>query len=205
MTADQDETLDIAERDRLIVQRVLDGDSNAFGELVALYQKPIYNLAYRMLGERTRAEDAAQEAFLRAYRHLHRYDPSRPFKTWLFSIASNYCIDRLRRRRLTWLSIDAPLPHHPALTSSAPDPEQAAIYGEHAESIQEMLDQIPPDYRLAVILRYWYDYSYAEIAEVTESTVSAVKSRLFRARRALAELIQEKQPTGSLAPVAAEG
>lgn len=189
----------ILARDCAWVRRILAGDTSAFAELMEAYQKSVYNLAYRMLGERTEAEDAAQEAFLRAYRHLNRYDQKRSFKTWLLSITSNYCIDRLRRRRLTWLSIDEPLPPHPALSSDAPNPEASAIEGEREAVIQQLLGELSPDYRLAVVLRYWYDYSYVEIAEVTGSTESAVKSRLFRARRALAEKIKAK-PAGHLVP-----
>lgn len=177
------------DRDRAVVARVLAGDVNAFESLVEAYQQPVYNLAYRMLGDRYEAEDVAQEAFVRAYRNLHRYDPERSFRTWLLSITSNHCIDRLRRRRVAWLSIDEPLPPHPALNSDAPDPEETAVQGERAQLVQSLLAQLPPDYRLVVIFRYWYDLSYTEIAEVTGTTESAVKSRLFRARRALAEML----------------
>lgn len=190
---------EIHARDRAWVQCILAGDPSVFAELMAAYQQAVYNLAYRMLGERTEAEDAAQEAFLRAYRYLDRYDQDRPFKTWLLSITSNYCIDRLRRRRLTWLSIDEPLPPHPALASDAPLPEASAIDGERDAAIQELLSELSPDYRAVVVLRYWYDCSYTEIAEVTGTTESAVKSRLFRARRALAERIKAR-PAGHLVP-----
>ena len=91
-------------------RRARAGDQTAFTTLVEAYQTPIYNLCYRMLGEAGEAEDAAQETFLRAYSQLASYDPSRPFKTWLFSIANHHCIDRLRKRRLTWLSIEDDLP-----------------------------------------------------------------------------------------------
>src|SRR5512136_919462 len=105
------------ENEHELVSRILAGDQESFAELVEVYQRSVYNLTYRMLGDAREAEDAAQEAFLRAYQHLDRYDAARPFKTWLLSIASNYCIDRLRKRRLTWLSIEEPLPPHPALSS----------------------------------------------------------------------------------------
>src|SRR6185369_8267154 len=88
------------------VNAALEGNQDAFAEIVYAFQDAVYNLCYRMLGERMEAEDAAQEAFLRAYSNLHRYDPARPFKTWLLAIASNHAIDRIRKRRLTWLSID---------------------------------------------------------------------------------------------------
>jgi RNA polymerase sigma-70 factor, ECF subfamily len=171
----------------LWVRRTLDGDQQAFGELVLRYERDVFNLAYRMLNDRGEAEDAAQEAFLRAYANLARYDITRPFKTWVLSIASNHCIDRIRRRRLTWLSLEEPLPPHPALTSDIPGPEEAALTNERNILVQELLDNLSPDYRLAVVLRYWYDLSYSEIAEMLGTTESAVKSRLFRARQALAD------------------
>lgn len=188
-TTPEEQARQIAARDHALVTRVLSGDVAAFEGLVEAYQQPAFNLAYQMLGDRHEAEDAAQEAFVRAYRNLDRYDTARPFKTWLLSITNNYCIDRLRRRRLSWLSIDDPLPPHPALFSDAPGPEAEAIQGEHADMIQAMLAKLPADYRAVVVLRYWFDYSYAEIAEATGATESAVKSRLFRARRELAQML----------------
>ena len=175
--------------DRLWVQRTLAGDPQAFGELVQRYERDVFNLAYRMLGERGEAEDAAQEAFMRAYSSLDRYDVERSFKTWLLSITSNHCIDRLRRRRLVWLSLEEPLPPHPALTSSTPGPEEEALTNERNLLVQEMLADLSPEYRLAVVLRYWYDLSYAEIADMLHTTESAIKSRLFRARQALADYL----------------
>ena len=175
--------------DQELVALVLNGDQQAFAELVEQYQRSVYNLTYRMLSNPGEAEDAAQETFLRAYQHLGRYDPDRSFKTWLLSIASNYCIDRLRKRRLTWLSIDEPLPPHPALTSDLPGPETSTINSERQAAVQELLSELAPDYRAAVILRYWYDMSYAEIAEMLDTTESAIKSRLFRARQTLAKQV----------------
>ncbi len=185
------------ETEALLVQRTLAGDQQAFGELVHRFERDVFNLTYRMLNERTEAEDAAQEAFLRAYANLDRYDPSRSFKTWILSIASNHCIDRIRRRRLTWLSLEEPLPPHPALTSDTPNPEEAALNNERNLLVQALLEGLNPDYRLAVVLRYWYDLSYAEIAEMLDTTESAVKSRLFRARQALADQL-EGQPAAAL-------
>jgi RNA polymerase sigma-70 factor (ECF subfamily) len=188
----------IATEDQELVALVLEGDQQAFAELVEAYQRPVYNLTYRMLGEAREAEDAAQEAFLRAYQHLERYDPKRSFKTWLLSIASNYCIDRLRKRRLTWLSIDEPLPPHPALNSDAPGPEAATLSSERSEAVQELLSDLAPDYRAAVVLRYWYDMPYAEIAATLDTTESAIKSRLFRARQMLAQKVQSGGAPGLL-------
>ena len=88
------------------VTQAQQGSDEAFTQLVETYQTHVYNLCYRMLGEAEAAEDAAQETFLRAYQHLHRYDRKRPFGTWLLSIAAHYCIDRLRRRKFSMTSID---------------------------------------------------------------------------------------------------
>lgn len=172
-----------------LIQRAIEGDVDAFGDVVRLYERPVYNLAYRMLGNAVEAEDAAQEAFIKAYSNLHRYDPTRSFKTWILSITSNHCIDRLRKRRLTWLSLDEPLPPHPALVSQQAGPEATALANELSEQVQDLLDGLSDEYRTVIVLRYWYDLSYAEIAMMTDSTESAVKSRLFRARQALAKQI----------------
>jgi RNA polymerase sigma-70 factor (ECF subfamily) len=177
------------------VNAAIDGDQEAFAEIVYSFQDSVYNLCYRLLGERTEAEDAAQEAFLKAYSNLRRYDPERAFKTWLLTIASNHCIDRLRKRRMTWLSIDEPIPATLSLASEDPQPEQVALSNERSSRIQAMLNELPEDYRAAVVLRYWYDYSYVEIAEILETTESAIKSRLFRARQMLADKLDSSQPS----------
>ena len=182
------------------VQAALEGDQDAFAELVHTYQDAVFNLCYRMLSDRVEAEDAAQEAFLRAYLNLQRYDPARSFKTWLLTIASNHCIDRIRRRRLTWLSIDDPLPNL-TLSSDEPEPESASIMREQSQAIQAVLGELSPDYRAAVVLRYWYDYSYTEIADILDTTESAIKSRLFRARQILSEKLNPKTATGSMTPL----
>ena len=175
------------------VDASLAGDQDAFAELVYLFQDPVYNLCYRMLGESSEAEDATQEAFLRAHMHLRRYDRARSFKTWIMSIASNHCIDRLRKRRMQYVSLDdEPTAAALALRSDDPLPEQATLHAELGDRVQRLLLQLDEGYRLAVVLRYWYDYSYAEIADELGMTQSAVKSRLFRARRQLAELIGDE-------------
>lgn len=179
------------------VYAAIDGDQDAFAEIVYTFQDAVYNLCYRILGERTEAEDAAQEAFLRAFSNLPRYDHNRSFKTWILTIASNHCIDRLRKRRMQYLSIDEPLPATMALSSDDPKPEQATLMHERSQQIQELLSELAPEYRAAVVLRYWYDYSYAEIADILETTESAIKSRLFRARQSLAEKIEQVAPSGS--------
>jgi len=169
------------------LEQARQGDREAFGKLIGAYQTPVFNLAYRMLGNADEAEQAAQEAFIRAWTRLDGYNPAHKFSTWLLSITSNYCIDQLRKRRALLLSLDEPLPSHPALMSERDSgPEAKVAESEQQVVVQNLLETLPADYRQAVVLRYWYDMSYEEIAEVMETTVSAIKSRLFRARRQLA-------------------
>jgi len=170
------------------------GDDLAFARLVEAYERPVYNLCYRMLGNAGDAEDAAQETFIRAYKAIRRYDPSRKFSTWLLTIASNYCIDQHRRRKLPTFSYDAL--ETPDLPSKSKGMESMLMQGEHEEAVAKLLDQLHPKDRSAVVLRYWYEYSYEEIAESLELSVSAVKSRLHRARKELAEawLLADQEP-----------
>jgi RNA polymerase sigma-70 factor (ECF subfamily) len=176
------------------------GDDAAFTNLVEAYQKPVYNLCYRMLGEPEMAEDAAQETFLRAYQHLDRYDEKRPFATWLLSIAAHYCIDRLRRRRFSMFSIDEEDDDGPAFElpdADAPNPERESVRHEDQERLHDILASLDELDRAAIVMRYWNDASEVEIAESLGLTVSAVKSRLHRARLALGKKWEEasKQPS----------
>jgi RNA polymerase sigma-70 factor (ECF subfamily) len=142
-----------------------------------------------MLSNSGEAEEAAQEAFIRAYTRLDSYKPEHKFSTWMLTITSNYCIDLIRKRRAILLSIDEPLPPHPALMSDGNQrPEAQVILNEQQALVQSLLDDLSPDYRQAVVLRYWHELSYEEIAEMMDTSVSAIKSRLFRARKQLADL-----------------
>lgn len=181
--------------DWVVAARV--GDQEAFAEIVYSFTDAVYNLCYRMLGDGAEAEDATQEAFLRAYNHLKSYDEARSFKTWLLSIASNHCIDRIRKRRMKFISLDEPLPSGSPLeiASHEPLPEEMTLRRERSAMVQSMLDELAPDYRAAVVLRYWYDYSYSEIADALNTTESAIKSRLFRARQMLAEQYESRAET----------
>ena len=172
-----------AEQDWL--NRAQKGDDLAFSNLVEAYHRPVYNLCYRMLGNSGDAEDAAQETFIRAYKNLHRYDSSRKFSTWLLSIASNYCIDQHRRKKLPTFSYDAL--ETPNLPEKAMGMEAMMMQEEKQAQVSELLDKLNPKDKAAVVLRYWYDYSYEEIAGSLSMSVSAVKSRLHRARKELAE------------------
>ena len=170
------------------------GNDEAFTQLVEAYQKPVYNLCYRMLGEPGAAEDAAQETFLRAYQNLHRYDNSRAFGTWILSIAAHYCIDQLRKKKFVMFSMDAENEDGTTFElpdASALDPEVESVKSEQRDRLHLLLKDLDDTDRAAVVMRYWYDFSEKEIAKSLDLTVSAVKSRLHRSRRALATMWQE--------------
>jgi len=180
------------EEEKVWIRQAVAGDREAFTRLVEAYQIPVYNLAYRMLGDAREAEDAAQETFLRAYTRLATYQTGKKFSSWLLAIASHHCIDRLRRRHFTWLSLDE-LPFLGQAAGEQNQPEEAAIRQEERDEVRKMLDHLPPQYRATVILRHWYELSYREIAEVMGTTESAVKSRLYRAREMLAQQVLAAQ------------
>jgi RNA polymerase sigma-70 factor, ECF subfamily len=173
------------------------GNDEAFTKLVEEHQTHVYNLCYRMLGEPEAAEDAAQETFLRAYQNLHRYDRTRSFATWLLSIGAHYCIDRLRRRKLSVFSMDEENDDGTSFEirdTASPDPEVESVKREDRDRLHILLKDLDETDRAAIIMRYWYDFSEIEIADSLNLTVSAVKSRLHRARRALAGMWQEDEP-----------
>ncbi len=173
------------------LERARQGDDDAFALLVETYQKPVYNLCYRMLGDGQEAEDAAQESFWRAYQALQRYDPERSFITWLLSIAAHYCIDQQRRRRIPTFSMDDIMEE--LVPDNAPSPEKETARSEEQRMLQGLIAEMKPQDRAALILRYWYDFSEQEISQALSLSVSAVKSRLHRARLQLAEKWQNAQ------------
>jgi RNA polymerase sigma-70 factor (ECF subfamily) len=174
------------------VEAARQGDKQAFSQLVQAYQRPVFNLTYRMLGNSEEAEDAAQETFLRAYSRLAQYDPQMKFSTWVFSIANHHCIDRLRKRRATHISIDDN-PVLENLQEDLPQPEHRALDQEQSVELHSLINLLDPDYRTPLVLRYWEEMSYEEIAESMGVTVPAIKSRLFRARQQLMALYERNQ------------
>lgn len=160
------------------------GDDLAFARLVEAYQRPVFNLCYRMLGNTQDAEDASQEAFLRAYRSLRSYDNARAFSTWLLSIAAHHCIDQIRRRRPIVSVEELPVPDLP---DGSVNLETKLSKKEERIKIRNLLNALEPTDRATVIMYYWYDFSYAEISQALKLTESAVKSRLHRARRLMSQ------------------
>lgn len=188
--------------DDALVVRILDGDTAAFVILVERYKRPVYALAYRLLGNATDAEDAAQETFVRAYTRLTSYQPGSRFGSWLLAITSHWCIDSLRRRRA--VSLDAATegrgePGTPARTEE--QPEMLALHREQQREVGEWLAGLPDPYRSVLELRYWHDLSYLEISETTGLPVSTIRMRLFRAR----QLLGKNCPLWASGPVGGVG
>jgi RNA polymerase sigma-70 factor, ECF subfamily len=179
-----------------VLQQALQGDDTAFSRLVETYQTPVYNLCYRMLGDGIEAEDAAQETFWRAYQNLRRYDSQRSFITWLLSIAAHYCIDQQRKRKHPVIPIDEYLEE--TAPDPAPSPERAYSQLDQDRALHQLLNQMPAQDRAILVLRYWHEFSEEEIASALDMTVSAVKSRLHRARLQLAKRWQAAQPQSFL-------
>ncbi len=164
------------------------GNNLAFKHLVEKYQGSIYNLCYRMLGEAIEAEDAAQEVFLRAYTKLDSYDESRKFSTWLFAIATHYCLDKLRARRFQWVSWDGLAGwSRISRTEESILPENILLKSEARQAVYHLLATLPAAYRAPIILKYWHEMSYADIAQTLDTSISAIKSKLFRARKMMAQ------------------
>jgi len=179
-----------------VVSAFLQGEERAFQELVERYQTRLLNFIYRTIGDRERAEDLVQEVFIRVYRHLHRFDRSKKFSTWIYTIAGNLARNDLRRRRrspfVAWaghgdsrFAIDQ--------TDSAldprPRPDDEEVTRSTMELIERQIARLAPIHRQVFVLRELEGRTYEEIAVIVECDLGTVKSRLNRARRAFARLI----------------
>jgi RNA polymerase sigma-70 factor, ECF subfamily len=184
--------MDQSAEEAALARRAQSGDQAAFATLVQRYSGAIFNQAYRMLNDAHEAEDAVQEVFLRAYRNLASFDPERRFVTWLLTIGANHCVDRLRRRRMRWLTLDDVAFWLP---SGETGPEGHALLDERRMAVQRALQRLPENYRGVTVLRYWHDLSYLEIAASLGLSEATVKTRLHRARKMLAEALEVEGAT----------
>lgn len=163
--------------DEALVTRCHNGDRGSFATLVSRYEQPIFNLAFRMLGEREEARDVAQEAFLKALENLHRFDPKYRFFSWLYRIAMNEALDAIGRRGRQTELTDVHVANDDVLGEAT-----AADVGARVRS---ELFQLSPDHRAVLVLRHYQDLSYEEIGQVLELPDATVKSRLYEARERL--------------------
>ena len=183
------------DEERRIIAQVCAGDTNAFEALVVAYQKQVYNLALRTVGNEEDAADMTQEVFLRAYRALGTFRGESKFSVWLYRLTTNVCIDFLRSRRrhptvsLTASEDDDEQPQFELPADESVGPEQQLTRSEMRRSVARGLDSLPDDARKILILRELDGLSYAEIGKVLHLEAGTVKSRLFRARRRLCDFL----------------
>ena len=182
--------------DAVLAQKVQKGDKDAFGEIVERFQTRIFGFCYQFFRDRDIAAEMAQETFLRAYRYIKKYDPKRKCSTWIYSIAKNICIDEKRKmdRHRTVpvddvssasMQLSQPSTHHQ-------DPSQVALNLEDRVILEEAVARLPEKYRSALILCYFQELSYQEVAETLDLSVNLVKIRIFRAKKHLLELLRGK-------------
>ena len=178
----------VEQNDADLVRQTLCGNTSAYNGLVMRYQRQVYNLAYRMLGNAEDAGDLVQETFLRAYGALASFRQDASFLTWLYKIASNLCIDQLRSRKArSALSLDVELEEgrEPAADSRNCSPEELAIRDSVQDVVQRAISNLPEKYRVVVVMRHLQDMSVEEIANVLDMPTGTVKTHLFRAREML--------------------
>lgn len=197
----EDQGLKLSEKalqDYELVQKALQGDEKAFARLLSRYRETIYFMLLKMLNNRADAEDLTIEAFGKAFKNLHQYSPTYAFSTWLFKIASNNCIDFLRKKK----GITIPLENDDdqnevseasRIRSKDLNPEEKLIRKQKAILLHKVVRRLKPHYQTLVELRYFREMSYEEIAEELDLPLGTVKAQLFRARQMLFKLIESTE------------
>ncbi len=172
------------------IKKVKKGDQSAYEDIVSFFQSKIYQHCYRMFGNAHEAEDIAQEAFIRAYVNIHSFDEKRKFSTWLYRIATNLTIDRIRKRKPDYY-LDAEIKGTEGLNMYSQMADQGRLPGEEVESmelqryIHQEISELPPKYRSIIMLRYLEEFSLQEISDILDIPLGTVKTRIHRGREAL--------------------
>ncbi|MFZ1688371.1 MAG: sigma-70 family RNA polymerase sigma factor [Flavobacteriales bacterium] len=193
---------DKARYDLILVGRAVEKkDQKAYAELMSRYRDSIYFMLLKMINNKDDAEDLTIEAFGKAFNRLHQYTPNYAFSTWLFKIASNNCIDWIRKQKKKMLSIDQPFGTDDGdemtieLRGHGPDPADVAIKNQKVEVMREVVEKLKPRYRTLIELRYYKEYSYEEIADELDLPLGTVKAQLFRAREFLMGVLDNRKDT----------
>jgi RNA polymerase sigma factor (sigma-70 family) len=184
---------------QLVCLAVETGDQKAYAELMNRYKDSIYFMLLKMVNNRDDAEDLTIEAFGKAFKNIHQYTPDFAFSTWLFKIATNNCIDFIRRKRKNTFSIDKSFENQDGndnfidIKSEGPDPEENLIKKQKAQLMHDVVEKLKPRYRRLIELRYFNELSYEEIAQELNLPLGTVKAQLFRARDFLYQIIKNSQ------------
>ncbi|WP_077210514.1 RNA polymerase sigma factor SigW [Bacillus dakarensis] len=177
------------------IKQVLKGDQDAYAEIVEIFKDKIFQLCYRMLGNRHEAEDMAQEAFIRAYVNITSFNINLKFSTWLYRIATNLCIDRIRKKKPDFY-LDAEVAGTDGLTMYSQVPAETTLPEEEVESIelqdtiQREISKLPEKYRTVIVLKYIEELSLNEISEILDMPLGTVKTRIHRGREALRQQLR---------------
>lgn len=179
-----------------LVSQFKDGEEAAFDELVLIFQKPVFNLAYRMLSSYEEAADATQETFVKVYRSINKFRGEARFATWLYAVASNMC--RNRRRKLVRRKVELQIldagddEHNPGMEAVDPGfgPRDRVAHGEIADAVNDALGEIPEDFAAAVVMKDIQGLSYEDIAEAMKCSMGTVKSRIARGRGMVRERLK---------------
>jgi len=189
---------DKAKRDYYTIKQALDGNQKAFAELVDFYRDSLYFMLFKMVNNKIDAEDLTIETFGKAFKYLHLYTPNFAFSTWLFKIASNNCIDFLRKKKLKQKHIpiestqdfDDSDPFYSVQTNT-PDPEEKMIIQQKEILMRTIVKKLHPRYRKLIEMRYFEELSYQEIADELKIPIGTVKARLFRSRELLLNVLRD--------------
>ncbi len=186
-----------ARQDMELVEKALQGDQQAFSRLMSRYRDAIYYILLKMVNNPTDAEDLTIEAFGKAFRNLNQYTPTFAFSTWLFKIATNNCIDFIRKKRTSMISIDQDGSEKesppPSIQEESPDPEEQMIRNQKAKLMRDVVNQLKPRYKDLIVLRYFKQYSYEEIANELDLPLGTVKAQLFRAKELLYTIMKKRE------------
>jgi RNA polymerase sigma-70 factor (ECF subfamily) len=187
---------DKAKHDLVLVEAAKNGSQAAYAELMERYRESVYFTMFKMVKNTDDADDLTIEAFGKAFNRLEQYSPSFAFSTWLFKIASNNCIDFIRKKRIKVTSMDTGFTRDNGeiiyfdAKSSTQNPEEAIIQSQKVKMMRNLVSKLKPRYRELVELRYFEELSYEEIAETLNLPLGTVKAQLFRARDFLANMIE---------------
>ena len=187
-----------AKNDFNVVSRAKEGDQKAYAELMQRYKDSIYFMSLKMVNNKDDAMDLTVETFGKAFENLEKYKPDFAFSTWLFRIATNNCIDFIRKRRLNVVSLNTLTDQDGEerqfeVRSENLNPEESSIKKQENEKLKNIVDQLPSRYRTLIILRYFEEQSYEEIAQQLDLPLGTVKAQLFRARDLLANVMNRKK------------
>ncbi len=190
-----------AKRDFILIDRAIENDDQkAFAELMMRYRRPVYHMIYKMVRNQDDAEDLTIEAFAKAFKNLAKFNPQYTFSTWLFRIATNNCIDFIRKKKLKTFSIDSSMTNDDGDNMQFEikddknlNPAEEAIKQQKIEIMRLVVTKLPPKYQVLVTLRYFEEFSYDEIAKEIDAPLGTVKAQLHRARELLLELVKDKK------------